>query len=91
LQLVDALGPIPSPSSTNGHTHGRHTIASGCPFCMTMLTDGLKNKSLEDTIAQMDVAELLERSCVAVASREDAPPPAGSGDDLSPPLEAAAG
>jgi Fe-S oxidoreductase len=38
-------------------------IASGCPFCMTMLTDGLKSQSLEDSIRQLDVAELLEESC----------------------------
>ena len=42
---------------------GAKTIASGCPFCMTMLTDGLKSQSLEDEIQQMDVAELLEQSC----------------------------
>jgi hypothetical protein len=40
------------------------TIASACPFCMTMLTDGLKSQNLEDRIQQMDVAELLERACV---------------------------
>lgn len=39
------------------------TIASGCPFCMTMLTDGLKDQSMEDKIRQLDVAELLEESC----------------------------
>jgi Fe-S oxidoreductase len=39
------------------------TIASACPFCMTMLTDGLKSQSMEDKVAQMDVAELLEKSC----------------------------
>ncbi|HEY2369176.1 MAG TPA: (Fe-S)-binding protein, partial [Polyangiaceae bacterium] len=39
------------------------TIASACPFCMTMLTDGLKSQSLEDEIKQMDVAELLEQAC----------------------------
>ncbi len=39
------------------------TIASACPFCMTMLTDGLKSKNLEEKIQQLDVVELLERSC----------------------------
>jgi len=45
------------------------TIASACPFCMTMLTDGLKSQSLEDEIKQMDVAELLEQACAE--KRED--------------------
>jgi len=39
------------------------TVASACPFCMTMLTDGLKSQNLEDRIQQMDVAELLDLSC----------------------------
>jgi Fe-S oxidoreductase len=42
---------------------GAKTVASACPFCMTMLTDGIKSKSLEDSIKQLDVVELLERSC----------------------------
>jgi Fe-S oxidoreductase len=42
---------------------GAKTVASACPFCMTMLTDGLKSQSLEDKIKQMDVAELLDLSC----------------------------
>ncbi len=42
---------------------GAQTIASACPFCMTMLTDGIKSKSLEETVKQLDVAELLERAC----------------------------
>ncbi len=42
---------------------GAKTVASACPFCMTMLTDGLKSQSLEDRIKQLDVAELLEQSC----------------------------
>ena len=41
---------------------GAKTIASGCPFCMTMLTDGLKAHEKEDEIKQMDVAELLAES-----------------------------
>ncbi len=39
------------------------TVASACPFCMTMLTDGLKDKQKEEEIAQLDLAELLRRSC----------------------------
>lgn len=34
-------------------------IAAGCPFCNTMMTDGVKNKEKEDSIAVMDVAELI--------------------------------
>lgn len=35
------------------------TVASACPYCMTMLSDGLKSKDLFDAKGQMDVAELL--------------------------------
>ncbi|MUP45677.1 (Fe-S)-binding protein [Gramella sp. BOM4] len=34
-------------------------IAAGCPFCNTMMTDGVKNKEKEDSVAVMDVAELI--------------------------------
>ena len=36
---------------------------SACPFCMTMLTDGVKSKNLEESVRQLDVVELLERAC----------------------------
>ncbi len=39
------------------------TIATACPFCQTMITDGLKDQSKEESIRQLDVAELLEESC----------------------------
>jgi hypothetical protein len=54
---------------------GAQTIASACPFCMTMLTDGIKSKNVEDRIQQLDVAELLERSCDEPAAASDSPPP----------------
>ncbi len=54
---------------------GAKTIASACPFCMTMLTDGLKSKSLEDSVKQLDVAELLERSCAKEAGTAPQPGP----------------
>ena len=34
-------------------------IAAACPFCNTMMTDGIKNKKQEDTVKIMDVAELI--------------------------------
>lgn len=34
-------------------------IASGCPFCNTMMTDGVKGKNKERRIAVMDVAEMI--------------------------------
>ncbi|MBG50392.1 MAG: CoB--CoM heterodisulfide reductase [Pseudozobellia sp.] len=34
-------------------------IVAACPFCNTMMTDGVKNKEKEDKVAVMDIAELL--------------------------------
>lgn len=34
-------------------------IATACPFCMTMMTDGLKYKNKEEEIKNYDVAELI--------------------------------
>lgn len=34
-------------------------IAAGCPFCNTMLTDGIKNKEKESSVQVMDIAELI--------------------------------
>lgn len=42
---------------------GAETIASSCPFCTTMLTDGLKAQNKEDDIKQLDIAELLATAC----------------------------
>lgn len=42
---------------------GAKTLASACPFCMTMLTDGIKAESKEEEIKNMDVVELLAISC----------------------------
>jgi len=37
-------------------------ISSGCPYCLTMLTDGTKAKEVEDQVSTYDVAELLEKA-----------------------------
>ncbi len=38
---------------------GASVIATACPFCMTMLTDGLKYKNKEEEIKNYDIAELV--------------------------------
>jgi heterodisulfide reductase subunit D len=37
-------------------------IATACPFCMIMLTDGLKYKNKEEEIKNFDIAELVAQS-----------------------------
>lgn len=49
---------------------GATTLASGCPFCQTMLTDGLKSQSKEEEIRQLDVAEMLFESCSPSGSKK---------------------
>jgi len=61
---------------------GAKSIASACPFCMTMLTDGLKAENLEDSVKQMDIAELLAQACAL----EDTKPP----DEQNEPAAATA-
>jgi heterodisulfide reductase subunit D len=41
---------------------GATIIASNCPFCMTMLTDGVKNSEQEDNVKVMDIAEMVAMS-----------------------------
>ncbi len=37
-------------------------IATGCPFCNTMITDGVKAKNQEDNVKVLDVAELIAKA-----------------------------
>jgi Fe-S oxidoreductase len=41
---------------------GANIIAAACPFCNTMLTDGVKHGEKEDSVKVMDVAELIAAS-----------------------------
>ncbi len=38
---------------------GASVIAANCPFCMTMLTDGVKEQGKEDTVKVLDIAEII--------------------------------
>lgn len=48
-------------------------ISSGCPYCLTMLSDGTKAKEVEDQVGTFDIAELLERSVFGEETVEEAP------------------
>ncbi|MFM2386544.1 MAG: hypothetical protein RL660_1301 [Bacteroidota bacterium] len=41
---------------------GAKVIASNCPFCLTMLTDGVKKSEKEDEVQVLDIAELIAKS-----------------------------
>jgi heterodisulfide reductase subunit D len=41
---------------------GASVIASNCPFCLTMLTDGVKKNEAENEVAVMDIAEMIAKS-----------------------------
>jgi len=38
---------------------GANVIATSCPFCMTMMTDGLKYKNKEEEVFNYDIAEII--------------------------------
>lgn len=42
---------------------GAEVIAVNCPFCMTMLTDGVKVEGRAETVRIYDIAELLAERC----------------------------
>ena len=41
---------------------GASIIAAACPFCNTMLTDGVKNSNKEEEVQVVDIAELIAQS-----------------------------
>ena len=41
---------------------GAGTIAVACPFCLTMLSDGIKDRKKEETMAALDIAEIVWRA-----------------------------
>lgn len=45
-----------------------NVIAAACPFCNTMLTDGVKNREKEEEVKVLDVAELIAMSMEASKS-----------------------
>ncbi|SNR49174.1 Cysteine-rich domain-containing protein [Hymenobacter mucosus] len=55
LQGVESTAPV-LPAGSN---RGGSVIAVACPFCMTMMADGVKNKEREQDVQVFDLAELI--------------------------------
>jgi Fe-S oxidoreductase len=47
---------------------GAEVIAVACPFCMTMIEDGVKGANKEDQVKVLDIAELVDRTMVKKAA-----------------------
>jgi len=43
------------------------TLAVACPFCMTMMEDAVKSRSLEEKMRIRDLSELIPESTVATS------------------------
>ena len=41
---------------------GAAIVAAACPFCMTMMRDGVKAKNKEENIEVLDIAELIAKN-----------------------------
>lgn len=41
---------------------GASVVAAACPFCNTMMTDGVTAKGASEKVAVMDVAELIAKA-----------------------------
>ena len=41
---------------------GPEIVASGCPYCLTMFEDGIKEKEMSEQLRALDVIELLDQS-----------------------------
>jgi Fe-S oxidoreductase len=50
---------------------GAGTVAVGCPFCLTMFSDGIKDRKKDESMAALDVAEIVWK---AMGLEEEKPP-----------------
>jgi Fe-S oxidoreductase/nitrate reductase gamma subunit len=45
-------------------------VGTACPYCLTMLGDGIKEKGLEESLSAVDLAELVEQ-CLEIPPAEE--------------------
>lgn len=42
---------------------GASVVATACPYCLTMLEDGIKEKGMEALMSVLDITEILDKAC----------------------------
>jgi Fe-S oxidoreductase len=47
------------------------TVAVACPFCLTMISDGIKDRQMTEKMVSLDIAEIVARAM----GLEEAKPP----------------
>ncbi len=52
---------------------GADTIAVGCPFCLTMMSDGIKDRKKEETMVSLDIAEIVWKAMDIEPAKEASP------------------
>ena len=60
-EALDTLGFNLNKLDTN-FKKKRKIIATGCPFCNTMLTDGIKNQNKESEVEVLDIVEIISKA-----------------------------
>ena len=56
------------------------TIAVGCPFCLTMMSDGIKDRQREETMAAFDITEIVWNAMGIEAAVTAEPPQEEAGE-----------
>lgn len=63
MWMEEHLGtPVNRERSREAVETGAKTVAVGCPFCMTMISDGVKDLGKEESVKVRDLAELVADS-----------------------------
>ena len=63
MQMEETIGTrVNEERSAEAIETGADTVATACPFCMTMMTDGVKAKGASENVAVKDIAEVVAES-----------------------------
>ena len=60
-EALETLGFNLNKTDTNFQKREK-IIATGCPFCNTMLTDGIKNQNKESEVEVLDIVEIISKA-----------------------------